>query len=65
MAKKKTSGDKVPKGKIVVRDGKKYKSLGNGNFEGVKSPRMRTVKKSPSYNSKKKKVTKRKFNKPK
>lgn len=53
-------------GKNYVIDGTRYKFLGydlegNPQFQGVKMPRMKKVKSNPQFNSKTRKLTKRKF----
>jgi hypothetical protein len=62
-----TTANIAPKGAREYRteNGKRmvYTSLGEGNWPGneMKKPRMQIVKKAPHYDSKKRKVVKRKY----
>ncbi len=56
-----------PKGTVKKIGGKRYKSLGNGNWQGLPkpNPKMKKVKSAPKYKSSSKKgkggMTKRKY----
>jgi hypothetical protein len=65
--KKAATTNQAPKGTVEYRteNGKRmaYTSLGNGNWQGneVKKPKMYVVKSAPAFDSKKRKVSARKY----
>ncbi len=65
MADSKSKKNYVVGQSYILNDGKRYKYLGDGNWQGnpIKKPSMQKIKSAPAYDSNKRKTSIRKYGK--